>query len=93
MIWDVNSLANPTLVDSFFSTETVIDHNQYVNGSYVYQANYCAGLRVLEIDDAGAHPELTEVGYFKVRLGRIVASHHRSSTLYHICYDIRCLYF
>ena len=29
------------------------DHNLYVDGRFVYQANYSIGLRILEMDDAG----------------------------------------
>jgi choice-of-anchor B domain-containing protein len=64
MIWDVRSLRNAELVDSFFSEFTVIDHNQYVLGDFVYQSNYCAGLQVLAIDRSGEHPVLTRAGYF-----------------------------
>jgi len=63
MIWDVRSLRNPTLVDSYFSEFTVIDHNQYVNGSFVYQSNYCSGLQILAIDESGEHPILSRAGY------------------------------
>eukprot|EP01044_Picomonas_judraskeda_P004967 COSAG03_NODE_450_length_7830_cov_5.709352_4_plen_216_part_00 len=63
MIWDVRSLRAPVLVDSYFSEFTVIDHNQYVNGSFVYQSNYCAGLQILAIDESGEHPILSRAGY------------------------------
>lgn len=74
LIWDVSSLRDPQLVDSFFSTEESIDHNQYVNGTHIYQANYCAGLRVLEIDQSGTTVGLTETGFFKVALARRIAT-------------------
>ena len=45
-----------------------IDHNMYVVGNRVYQANYGAGLRVLEYSDesleAGGEGAFTEVAYF-----------------------------
>jgi hypothetical protein len=42
-----------------------IDHNQYVHNDYVWQSNYCAGLRVL--DEAGMNPEaMKERAYFDV---------------------------
>ena len=42
-----------------------VDHNQYVHNDYVWQSNYCAGLRVL--DEAGMNPEaMIERAYFDV---------------------------
>ena len=32
LIWDIKKLDDPKLVSSFYSTETVIDHNLYVDG-------------------------------------------------------------
>ena len=61
MTWDVSDLRNPKLVHEFFSVETVIDHNQYVLGDYVFQSNYCAGLQILTIE---ADYSLSRVGYF-----------------------------
>ena len=46
LIWDVRDLTAPELIDSFFSEFTVIDHNQYVLGDYIFQSNYCSGLQV-----------------------------------------------
>jgi len=40
-----------------------IDHNQYVIGNYVFQANYKRGLRVLEIRDPTT-ADLVEVAWF-----------------------------
>ena len=63
LIFDITDLDNPTLHYEYFSTFPSIDHNQYVQGSYVYQANYTAGLRVLDISDV-ANSNITEVAYF-----------------------------
>ncbi len=30
MIWNVKDLANPTLVDSFYSEKEAVDHNLYI---------------------------------------------------------------
>mmetsp|Transcript_15473 Transcript_15473/g.27444 ORF Transcript_15473/g.27444 Transcript_15473/m.27444 type:complete len:554 (+) Transcript_15473:96-1757(+) len=66
MVWDVRNLHEPTLIDSFYSIETAIDHNLYVDGQVIFETNYCAGLRVLEIAQPanGAAPTLVEVGFF-----------------------------
>ena len=61
---DVSDLESPTLVGTHVSTATTaVDHNQYVNGKYTYQANYEAGLRILDVTDI-ANGNLTEVAFF-----------------------------
>ena len=65
MVWDVRSLRNPTLANSFFSPETAIDHNQYVHNGVAYQANYCAGLRLLRPTGNGPNPIMEEIGHFR----------------------------
>ncbi|CAH1801686.1 unnamed protein product [Owenia fusiformis] len=63
-LWDVRDLDNPVIVGDYTAAHEAIDHNQYIRGSRVYQANYEVGLRILEIDQAT--PSLTEIGYFDV---------------------------
>ena len=60
---DVRDLDNPVYAGAHQHGTSVIDHNLYVNGSYLYQANYLAGLRILRIDH-GKTTQLTEVAYF-----------------------------
>jgi choice-of-anchor B domain-containing protein len=48
MIWDVSKLDMPTLIGNFYSNEQAIDHNEYIHNGVSWQANYCAGLRVLD---------------------------------------------
>ena len=67
-LWDVSDLDAPALIGSHDSTTTATDHNQYVKGSYTYQANYRAGLRILDITDI-ANGNLTEVAFFDVDPG------------------------
>ena len=63
-LWDVSDLDSPTLVGTHVSTTTrAIDHNQFVKGKYTYQANYQAGLRILDVTDI-ANGNLTEVAFF-----------------------------
>jgi choice-of-anchor B domain-containing protein len=40
-----------------------IDHNQYIKGDYVYQANYTSGLRILNLNNI-AEGTLEEDAYF-----------------------------
>ena len=61
IIFDVSKLSEPTVAKEFFGTSTATDHNLYVRGRYMYQANYKAGLRVIDVQDP-VNPK--EVGYF-----------------------------
>lgn len=60
MIWDLQDLEDPVLVKQFMGTTPATDHNMYVKGNRLYQSNYQAGLRILDISDP-ASPR--EVGY------------------------------
>ncbi|GMU64702.1 MAG: hypothetical protein AMXMBFR36_09760 [Acidobacteriota bacterium] len=62
-VWDVSNLDGPVLLGHFTSPTPAIDHNLYVRGSYVFQANYRSGLRILRLDDP-AQAQLTQVGFF-----------------------------
>ncbi len=61
LIWDLTKLDEPVLVKEFLGTTSASDHNLYVRGRYMYQSNYVAGLRVVDIADP-TNP--VEVGYF-----------------------------
>jgi len=60
-IFDVSDLTNAKYHSTHYHDVNSIDHNNYIVDGLVYQANYCAGLRVLKIkEDHG----LEEVAYF-----------------------------
>ena len=61
LIWDVAELDDPILVAEHFGSTTATDHNLYIKGDRMYQANYQLGLRVLDISDP-ERPE--EIGFF-----------------------------
>ena len=61
LVWDIQELEDPVLVKEHFGTTGSSDHNLYVLGDFMYQANYLSGLRILDISDPEA-PE--EVGFF-----------------------------
>ncbi len=62
LIWDVSDLDDPVLAEEYLNPNSIsIDHNQYVVGDKVYQSNYVAGLRVIDISDI-ENPR--EVGFF-----------------------------
>lgn len=61
LIWDVAVLDDPILVREHPGEATATDHNQYVVGDRLYQANYTSGLRVLDISDP---EDPVEIGFF-----------------------------
>ena len=61
-VMDVSDLDNPVYVGFHQHSGFAIDHNLYIKGNYVLQANYTRGLRVLELTDL-ANADLTEVGF------------------------------
>ena len=61
LIWDLEDLDDPFLASDYFGPTTAIDHNLYVKGDLVYESNYTAGLRILNIADP-LNP--VEVGFF-----------------------------
>ena len=61
LIFDVQELDDPILVEEYIHDTGAIDHNLYVVGDRLYQSNYNAGLRVLDVSDP-ENPDLA--GYF-----------------------------
>jgi choice-of-anchor B domain-containing protein len=61
LVWDVAELDDPILVNEYFGPTNATDHNLYIKGDRMYQANYQAGFRLLDISDR-EHPK--EIGYF-----------------------------
>ncbi len=51
LIWDVSELEDPILVEEFMLDSKASDHNLYIRGNLMYQSNYQAGLRILDITD------------------------------------------
>ncbi|MCH8866742.1 MAG: choice-of-anchor B family protein [Proteobacteria bacterium] len=62
-VFDVSDLDAPVYVFAYEAATTSIDHNLYILGSRVFQANYTSGLHVLEFGDL-ANSELAEVAFF-----------------------------
>ncbi len=61
IVWDVTDLDDPVVVGEYYGPNGSTDHNLYVKGDRMYQANYQAGLRVIDISDP-ENPR--EVGFF-----------------------------
>ena len=62
-VLDVRDLDAPAFVFAYEGPTRSIDHNLYVRGNRVFQANYTSGLRILEFGDL-ANSEMTEVAFF-----------------------------
>ena len=61
MIYDIQDLDDPILTKEFFGTTAASDHNLYIRGDLMFQSNYLAGLRIIDVSD----PENPiEIGYF-----------------------------
>lgn len=65
LVFDVRDLDEVRLAGTHVHDTAAIDHNMYVTGNVVHQANYRAGYRLLELTDL-ANAELTELAFFDV---------------------------
>lgn len=60
-VFDLEDLDDPIVLPSFTNWRSrAIDHNLYIRGRYMYQGNYGAGLRIIDVADP---KHLKEVGY------------------------------
>jgi choice-of-anchor B domain-containing protein len=62
-VWSLASLMAPTYVGFVEGTNRTIDHNLYVKGNYIYEANYSSGLRILNAQKA-SNLIFQEEGFF-----------------------------
>lgn len=51
LVWDVADLDDPILVTEHLAETKSTDHNLYIRGNLMYQANYVSGLRIFDISD------------------------------------------
>lgn len=65
LVFDVRDLDSVTLVGRHEARTAAIDHNMYITGNVVHQANYRAGYRLLELTDL-ANARLTELAFFDI---------------------------
>jgi len=61
LVWDLTDLDDPTFAGELLGPDGASDHNLFIKGDRMYQANYQAGLRVVDISEP---TEPVEVGYF-----------------------------
>ncbi|AEH01033.1 choice-of-anchor B family protein [Lacinutrix sp. 5H-3-7-4] len=63
LVFDFSDLDNPTFQMEYFGPTLAIDHNGYVKDNIYYQANYRAGVRMIDITNIGSNT-MTEIGFF-----------------------------
>ncbi|MDQ3956421.1 MAG: choice-of-anchor B family protein, partial [Actinomycetota bacterium] len=69
-IMDALDLDEPREPKAFAHDTTAIDHNLYIDNDLVYEANYGAGLRILDFNNTSlGNGQLNEVGFFDIRPG------------------------
>lgn len=68
LVFDVSDLENPVLASTYVANSAAIDHNLYISGDHVFQANYLAGLSILRLGNLSLG-ELLEVGHFDTQPG------------------------
>jgi choice-of-anchor B domain-containing protein len=62
-VFDVSNLDVPVYIGAYKAATDAVDHNLYILGNRVFEANYESGLRVLQIGNL-AQAELTEIAFF-----------------------------
>lgn|GEM_PF-6449613 len=80
-IWDVRDLDNPQMIGRYNAATGSIDHNIYIRDGFAFQANYLAGLRILNLDRVN-QGRLDEVAFFDVAPGRDDTSFSGSWSVY-----------
>jgi choice-of-anchor B domain-containing protein len=64
-IWNLADLDAPILIGHYTGPTNAIDHNLFIHQGHAFEANYTAGLRILDIAGIAAG-NLTEVAYFDI---------------------------
>jgi choice-of-anchor B domain-containing protein len=62
LVWNVEDINNPVLVNTFTSGLPAIDHNLYVHGGFVFESNYTSGLRIFDSNASQTNPP--QIGWF-----------------------------
>lgn len=62
-LWDVSDLTAPLRFATHTAATRATDHNQFIRDGFVYQGNYRAGLRILDLARVG-EGVLTETAFF-----------------------------
>jgi choice-of-anchor B domain-containing protein len=62
-VFDITNLDRPVYQFAFEGPTAATDHNLYVRGTLVFEANYASGLSVLQLGDLASR-EIEEIAYF-----------------------------
>ncbi len=65
LIWDMTVIDDPIMILEFSAGAGSTDHNLYVRGNYIFEANYSSGLRIVDITDVF---DPGEIAYFDTYL-------------------------
>ena len=79
-VFDVSDITRPRLASTFTTGLAAIDHNNYVKGDTLYQANYRSGLRVFDLSADPLRP--AEVAWFDTFPGSNNASFNGAWSTY-----------
>lgn len=63
LVMDLNDLDNPVFMGYYQHQTDAIDHNLYVWGNHLYQTNYLAGLRILDVSNPNPSA-IKQIGFF-----------------------------
>jgi choice-of-anchor B domain-containing protein len=63
IIFDFTDLDNPVYHFDYFGSTNAIDHNGYVKDNVYYQANYTAGVRMIDVSNT-ENKSFSEIGFF-----------------------------
>lgn len=62
-VWNLDNLEAPEFLGFYEHSTTSIDHNLYIKNNLMYQANYTAGLRILDVTNP-LPGVVNEIGFF-----------------------------
>lgn len=62
-VWDLFDLDTPEMIGHYQHNTTAIDHNLFVEDKLMYQANYTAGLRILDVSNPNPQ-KIKEIAFF-----------------------------
>ena len=67
-VWDIQDLDHPEMIGYYQHDTPGIDHNLYIEGNYMFQANYTAGLRILDVSNPKPQ-HISEIAFFDTTPG------------------------
>ena len=63
MVFDFTDLDNPKQHMEYLGPTDAVDHNGYIKGDLYFQANYTAGMRIIDLSNI-ENKSMSEIGYF-----------------------------